>query len=111
MIFCIKNTFKSENNLINLEYLFLTNNSISVIKYVYNLKNLKVLELGFNKLTKISPFISNLDKLTHLYLHNNMIKILPNEILNLSTLKIFYIDEDLYDSLNDEFKSFINLRI
>jgi len=60
------------SNLKQLEFLFLSNNSISDITVLSGLRNLKDLDLGFNNIKSIAP-LAEIVSLTKLYLTNNSI--------------------------------------
>jgi len=57
-------------------------------KNLFKLKNLKELNMEFNKISSISPLIQELTELEILNLRNNYIKELPDELYTLKKLRV-----------------------
>jgi len=76
---------------------------------IFNLKNLKQLVLGSNKIEVIPPAIQNLSNLEELFIGNNNIKKLPNEIFSLKNLRSLYLKNN--PNLNVHIINFGNLPI
>ena len=93
---CIKTIPKCINILSdNLKILQLGMNKINHIpKEIGDLVNLEHLDLCHNNIQTIPIEIGKLSKLTHLYLEHNKIREIPKEIGNLNELKDFYINKN-----------------
>lgn len=89
-------------NLINLEGLNLSNNSLTgaLQAEVRHLQNLKVLDLSNNRFTGVPAEIGQLKNLEVLNLSNNLLTGLPNELGNLSNLKLLDISGNNYSSMD-----------
>ena len=83
-------------SLKSLEYLYLKRNKISTIDSIQNpeVSKLKVLFLDDNKLTSVPNNISRLENLEILSLTNNNLSSLPKSLNNLKKLKILKIDSN-----------------
>jgi len=77
---------------------------------LYNLTNLKSLNLNNNNISKISPNIKNLTKLTEIYMSKNKISYLPEEICHLKNLSILCISHNNLKNIPKEIGSLKNLR-
>jgi len=83
-------------NLINLRYLNLAYVLlVSLEPEIGNLTQLEILELSSNKLTSIPSTIGNLTKLTKLYLNNNKLTDLLPEICNLVSLDTLTVNNNM----------------
>jgi len=82
-------------DLPKLEELYLNNNLIKEVpNELFNLPNLKKLELSNNKIEVIPPTIKNLINLEEINLYNNKLKEVSNEIFNLPNLKILKLNHN-----------------
>ena len=96
----------------NLKYLDLSNNNIKDLPdWISNFNNLLELELDSNNLTSISSKIWELQELKSLDLsYNKNLKELPNEIWNLSNLEEIVLDQTWITELPENFKNLGNLK-
>jgi hypothetical protein len=87
-ILSIKNNIikKIENLPLTINWLMATNNKITNMDYVTNLKNLKKLSLGSNFISEIPTEINTLHNLELVRFSNNNIKTINNNFLKLSKL-------------------------
>ena len=63
-------------------------------KNIYNLKELKILDLSLNKLRNISRSIRKLKNLEILYIHHNLLSKLPKSIGRLKSLRELYLSNN-----------------
>ena len=75
-----------------------------------NLTNLKMLNLGWNKLTNPPEGISNLTNLERLGLDNNELTTLPEGISNLTNLKRLDLDNNELTTLPEGISNLTNLK-
>jgi len=74
--------------LVNLTYLDLSGNSISVLPNIFDsLKKIKILKLNSNQLTELPEFICLLTELEELQFYSNNLTFLPECIIELKQLK------------------------
>jgi hypothetical protein len=88
---------KEISKLKTLKSLYLALNSLKEINQDFDSKDLIHLDLRGNNLQKVPDFILNQTKLTKLFLNNNKIATLPNELDNLRNLKFFEIKNNPLD--------------
>ena len=96
--------------LTNLKYLNLTNCQLSCLPpEIGNLTNLTELYLHKNQLSSQPPEIGSLTNLTKLWLSNNKLSSQPPEIGNLINLTELYLHENQLSSLPSEIGNLTNL--
>jgi Leucine-rich repeat (LRR) protein len=85
----------------DLETLVLADNDLSEVSgKIGRLKNLRMLDLGHNKLTCVPDALADLDGLTDfLYLHDNQLTSLPPCIARLTKLRYLNIGENAFHAL------------
>ena len=93
----------------SLEYLDLFCSIKFLPEPIWNLKQLKVLNLGGNKINYLSESIENLMLLEELYLHSSHIKYLPNSMKNLKSLKKLNLAHNKLESLPEWIQNLILL--
>ena len=99
-------------NLVNLELLDLTDNSIEDIPpEISNLTCLETLNLRLNCITKIIPEMCNLISLSSLYLGENGITIIPREICNLANLTELLLNNNFITEFPPELCQLANLSV
>lgn len=95
---------KEAKKLIKLEQLQafqIGNNNINYLpSEISSLKNLLFFSSKFNPLNNLPKQIGELDLLIHLELIGTKLYSLPNEFCNLSSLKIFHLQNNLADTLH-----------
>ncbi|WP_414655270.1 leucine-rich repeat domain-containing protein [Flavihumibacter sp. UBA7668] len=98
-------------NQFQLETLNVSENYIeSIADQISQLANLRMLDLGHNKLKKIPSSIGDLKKLdSYLYLHNNKIEDLPGEIGKLELLRYLNCSNNLLTNLPSSIGNLKNL--
>jgi hypothetical protein len=84
-----------------LETLVLADNGLTEIsERVGDLRKLRMLDLGHNKLRQIPPSLGHLDQLSDfLYLHDNQLSTLPPPLGRLDRLRYLNISENAFDAL------------
>jgi Leucine-rich repeat (LRR) protein len=84
-----------------LETLVLADNERSEISdHIGRLKNLRMLDLGHNRLTLVPDSLGGLDALTDfLYLHDNQLSSLPSSLACLTKLRYLNISENAFEVL------------
>lgn len=83
-----------------VQVLQIGNNSINYLPpEIFSLKNLIYFSSKFNPITSIPKEIGELELLFHLELIGTKLDSLPNEFCNLSSLKIFHLQNNLADTL------------
>jgi len=99
-------------NLVNLELLDLTDNSIEYISpEISNLTCLETLNLRLNCITKIIPEMCNLISLNSLYLGENRITHIPREICNLTNLTELLLNNNFITEFPPELCQLANLNL
>ena len=99
-------------NLVNLELLDLTDNSIEDIPpEISNLTCLETLNLRLNCITEIIPEMCNLISLSSLYFGENGITIIPREICNLANLTELLLNNNFITEFPPELCQLANLNI
>ena len=99
-------------NLVNLELLDLTDNSIeNILPEISNLTCLETLNLRLNCITKIIPEICNLISLSSLYLGENRITIIPRKIYNLANLTELLLNNNFITEVPPELCQLANLSV
>ncbi len=89
-------------DLYNLKELNLSDNKLTDIpKEIGNLTNLQVLNLNGNELTDIPKEIGGLINLQELYLSDNRLTSIPKEIGNLTNLKKLYLRNNKLTNLQE----------
>ncbi len=107
----IENFNDIEISLTPKSYYFVENENITAIKIhdinlktipkeITKLKNLKVLDLTFNKITEIPKEIAELKNLKVLYLSNNQITEIPKEIAELKNLERLDLSYNKINKIN-----------
>ena len=83
------------------ETLVLADNDLSeVSEEIGRLKNLRMLDLGHNRLTQVPDALAGLDGLTDfLYLHDNQLTSLPSSFDSLTKLRYLNISENAFEVL------------
>lgn len=76
---------------------------------MFNLINLRYLDLANNKISSLSNKIGNLNNLQTLYLYDNNLTYLPPEIGFLNNLQVLYLDCNDLTSIPSEFNKLTNL--
>ena len=76
---------------------------------VYNLKELKILDLSFNKLKEISKSIGKLNDLEILYLNYNLLTKLPTSLGNLRSLKELHLNNNQLTTIPNSLGNLSNL--
>jgi Leucine-rich repeat (LRR) protein len=94
-----------------LETLVLAENELlEISEQIGRLKNLRMLDLGHNKLTHVPDALADLDSLTDfLYLHDNQLTSLPPPLARLTKLRYLNISENALDVLPDSICSMLGL--
>jgi Leucine-rich repeat (LRR) protein len=84
-----------------LETLVLADNELlEVSPHAGLLKNLRMLDLGHNKLTRVPDALGDLESLTDfLYLHDNQLSSLPESLSRLTKLRYLNISENAFETL------------
>jgi Leucine-rich repeat (LRR) protein len=84
-----------------LETLVLADNELSEVSgQIGRLKNLRMLDLGHNRLTHVPDALADLDGLTDfLYLHDNQLTSLPPSLGSLTKLRYLNISENAFEVL------------
>jgi hypothetical protein len=108
----IPSTFRRLTSLIHLE---LSRNSLSgtiAPQLFRSLTNLEVLDLGKNGFSgMLSSDISNLRKLTNLFLEDNDLRgVIPSELANLKELEVLRLDDNGFTALPRQIGGLTNLR-
>ena len=99
-------------NLVNLELLDLTDNSIEDIPpEISNLTCLETLNLLYNGITEIIPEMCNLKSLSSLYFGYNGITIIPREICNLTSLTELLLNDNCITDFPPELCQLANLSV
>jgi Leucine-rich repeat (LRR) protein len=99
-------------NLVNLELLDLTDNSIENIPpEISNLTCLETLNLRLNCITEIIPEMCNLISLSSLYLGENGITIIPREMCNLANLTELLLNNNFITEFPPELCQLANLNM
>jgi Leucine-rich repeat (LRR) protein len=99
-------------NLTQLEYLNLRNNSLTEIpEYFAGFKNLKSLNLQFNKIKQLPAFLFDLDKLEYLNIATCGLTEIPAAIGKLTNLKTLVISKNKLEKLPDEIKDLKKLEV
>ncbi len=80
---------------LGLHKLVLTNNRLTSIEKISELKNLQMLDLGSNQVTSISEKFGQLEELQHLDLTHNQLTFLPSQISALKKLHKIYVDGNI----------------
>jgi Leucine-rich repeat (LRR) protein len=97
-------------NLVNLELLDLTDNSIEDIPpEISNLTCLETLNLLYNGITEIIPEICNLTSLTELLLNDNCITDFPPELCQLANLSVLCLNNNTITRIPHEIYLLTNL--
>jgi Leucine-rich repeat (LRR) protein len=65
---------------------------------IYELKQLKILEIGSTVISSLDDKISNLENLERLQVYDNILDRLPGAIFDLPNLKILNIDENIFNA-------------
>ena len=99
-ILSIPGWFGENQTLLSLKKILIPNNLISEIQtsFFKNLKNLRVLDLSYNKLKFIDADISKLKNLKKLNLVGNLFQRLPNSLADLDLDK-FELEWKFYENL------------
>jgi Leucine-rich repeat (LRR) protein len=85
---------------------------ISTIKVKYFLKSIyRELIASFNKITRLPVEMGKLRRLRKLYLNNNRIKNLPNEIGSMEMLEEFVVSENMIEELPVSIARIPNLKV
>lgn len=94
-----------------LETLVLADTDLSdVSDQIGRLKNLRMLDLGHNKLARVPDALADLDGLTDfLYLHDNRLSSLPDAFARLTRLRYLNIGENAFDALPECISCMTNL--
>lgn len=95
--------------LSNLLYLELSNNKIENLSFLKKTNLLQVLKLSYNNLKSPLQDFYHLKDLVYLDLSNNKIENLPNEIKNLSSLKVLILDYNNLTIVPNEIGELANL--
>ncbi len=84
-----------------LETLVLAENQLSELSCrIGHLKNLRMLDLGHNRLALVPDALADLDGLTDfLYLHDNQLTALPSSLARLTKLRYLNISENAFEVL------------
>ena len=81
IIFCSFNNIPDNIQCNSIKELIIVNSQLNEFpEFIYNLTNLKILNISCNNISKISSKIKNLDKLQKLSIINNRFTELPNEL-------------------------------
>ncbi|NEP34707.1 COR domain-containing protein, partial [Moorena sp. SIO3B2] len=102
----------SDNTILKLFVNLVSDRSQPLTKIpeeVFELKQIKVLKLKYNKIDKIPEYIGNLFNLTHLYLSFNQLTNLPESIGNLSNLTHLYLSFNQLINLPESLGNLSNL--
>jgi Leucine-rich repeat (LRR) protein len=85
----------------DLETLVLAENELSEVScQIGRLKNLRMLDLGHNRLTRVPDSLAGLDGLTDfLYLHDNQLTSLPPSLARLTKLRYLNVSENAFEVL------------
>jgi Leucine-rich repeat (LRR) protein len=94
-----------------LETLVLADNDLrEVSDQIGRLKNLRMLDLGHNRLTNVPDTLADLDGLTDfLYLHDNQLTSLPSSLASLTKLRYLNISENAFEALPESISSMASL--
>ncbi|NEO73423.1 COR domain-containing protein [Moorena sp. SIO3H5] len=102
----------SDNTILKLFVNLVSDRSQPLTKIpeeVFELKQIKVLKLKYNKIDKIPESIGNLSNLTHLYLSFNQLTNIPESIGNLSNLTHLYLSFNQLKKLPESIGNLSNL--
>ena len=85
------------------------NRLTTIPKEIFQLTNLKELNISYNQITTIPDEITNLSNLTSLYLNSNKITAIPDEIANLSNLTTLDLSSNKITVIPDTIAQLANL--
>jgi len=116
---CVKEIDISHNKLsyipnvcTTIEIYRAKDNQISHIgDHLYNLKNLKILDLSVNQLRSFPDKLNELPSLQELYLANNILSVIHSNIVKVQTLKILDLSNNSIDKIPIDFKNLVNLQV
>ncbi|PSG88516.1 leucine-rich repeat domain-containing protein [Aurantibacter aestuarii] len=101
----------------NLEILKLRDNllgeteeSLESIKYIYNLKKLKILDISKNSISVLPLGIENMSSLIELNISNNLISHLPEDLGNLQNLTVLNIENTYIKTFPESLQNLVSLR-
>jgi len=80
-------------------------------KGLQGLSNIRSLDLGKNRLLKLSAFCNSFPKLEQLNLSHNKLKKLPLQLGGLKTLKLLYVNHNYLTNLELDLKSLTKLEV